>query len=93
MENKRQFVGDGKQVQGYPLVNFSVCLSDLPADAVYEGKNSGKKYINLTIGQRKDGEDQYGKTHSVWVDDFKPEAQEQSASAPAPARQTADLPF
>jgi len=91
MNNDRKFVGNGKQVQGYPLVNFNVCLSDLPSDAVYTGKNSGKKYINLTIGEKKGGEDQYGKTHSIWIDDFKPEEKTEAQAVPAGASD--DLPF
>ena len=86
--NKRSWVGEGKQVSGYPLINLNICLSDVPQDAVKTGKN-GKKYLNLTVGERKNGEDQFGNTHSIWVNDYKPD----QASKPAPAKETADLPF
>lgn len=89
MENKRNFVGGGKQVQGYPLVNFSICLNDIPKDDIFE--YDGKKYIKLTIGEKKGGADQYGKTHSVWVDEYKPDTTEEAS---APAKATSDsLPF
>jgi hypothetical protein len=71
-QKTRSWVGEGRQVPGYPLINLNICLSDVPADAVKSHKN-GKKYLNLTVGERKNGEDQYGNTHSIWVNDYKPE--------------------
>lgn len=84
MENKRQYVGNGKAVSGYPLVNISVCLNDIPNDAIYLSESNGKKYLRLTVGEKRDGVDQYGNSHSVWINDYKPQG-EQSAAAPAPA--------
>lgn len=86
---ERSWVGDGKQVAGYPLINLNICLSDVPQDAVKTGKN-GKKYLNLTVGERRNGADQFGNTHSIWVNDYKPEG---GAPKAAPAKQEADLPF
>lgn len=88
----KNYVGSGRKNEQYDLINFSVCLSDIPADDVFE--YNGKKYCKLTIGSKKDGVDQYGKSHSVWVNDYKPE-QTEGASAPAPANTSleGDLPF
>lgn len=82
----RKYTGSGKAVNGYPLINFDICLSDIPKEAIRVSDKNGKKYVDFTIGERKGGEDQYGKTHSVWINDYKPE--------PKPAQeQEADLPF
>ena len=70
MSNEKKYVGKGKKSGQYDLVNFSVNLTDLPKEDIYE--YNGKKYINLTIGALKEI-DKYGKTHSVWVNDYKPE--------------------
>ena len=36
---------------------------------------NGKKYVNLTIGANRDGANDYGKTHYVKINTFKPEPQ------------------
>jgi len=88
----KNYVGNGVKNDQYDLINFSVCLSDLREDDVFE--YNGKKYCKLTVGSKKDGADQYGKTHSVWVNDYKPD--QDASSAPAPAATSSiegDLPF
>jgi len=72
MENKKIYVGNGKENEQYGFVNFSVCLDDLPQEHINEYK--GKKYINLTISKKKEV-DAYGKTHAVSVNTWKPEGQ------------------
>jgi len=88
MENDRRYAGNGKQVEGYGLINFYVSLDDIQKSDIRTSKN-GRKYVNLTIGERKNGADDYGNTHSVWIDTYQPEERD---SAPA-KKQTADLPF
>ena len=73
-QEQRQYVGHGKKVGQYDLVNFSVCLTDIPTTSLFEYK--GKQYIKLCIGAKRE-KDKYGKTHSVWIDTFKPEARPQ----------------
>tara|TARA_R110000744_G_scaffold77156_3_gene152534 strand:- start:57 stop:323 length:267 start_codon:yes stop_codon:yes gene_type:complete len=58
--------------EGRSIVNFSVRLSKLK-DHVYE--YNGEKYVNLTLGANRDGANDYGKTHYVKVNTFKPEPQ------------------
>lgn len=70
-ENQRQFVGSGKKVGNYDLVNIALCVTDIPKDKIYE--YNGKKYLNLTLGGKKNGKDEYGRTHSLWINDFKPD--------------------
>ena len=48
----------------------------------------GKKYVNLTIGANKGGANDYGKTHYVKINDFKPEKQMAEGSS-----DTDKLPF
>jgi len=51
-------------------VAVSVCLSDLPKEFIFEYND--KKYVKLIV-QKKREVDQYGKTHYVAIDTFKPE--------------------
>ena len=87
MENKKIYVGNGKENEQYGFVNFSVCLSDLPQEHINE--YNGKKYVNLTISKKKEV-DAYGKTHAITVNTWKPEKQ----STPTAAQAEDDsLPF
>lgn len=86
MENKKIYVGNGKENEQYGFVNFSVCLDDLPKEHINEYK--GKKYINLTISKKREV-DAYGKTHAVSINTWKPEGQ----STPTAAQVDNDLPF
>lgn len=51
------------------MITLSVCLTDLPEEAIQTGKN-GKKYINLVVDKRK-AESQYGETHTLYVSQTK----------------------
>jgi hypothetical protein len=86
----KKYVGRGKQVGNYDLVNFSIAESKV-AESWYE--YNGERYLKMTIGKLKQP-DNYGKTHSVWIDEYKP--QENGAAAPKKAVATegsSDLPF
>tara|TARA_B100000902_G_C27287499_1_gene905236 strand:+ start:1571 stop:1846 length:276 start_codon:yes stop_codon:yes gene_type:complete len=84
MDNKI-YVGGGTEKFDGNLVSVSVCLSDLPSEHIQTGKN-GKKYINLNV-QKKKEIDQFGKTHYVAVDTWKPEAKKEVVNS------NDDLPF
>lgn len=47
------------------LLNISICLTDIPTQAIQLAAN-GKKYLNLSVTQMQQV-DQYGKTHTVYV--------------------------
>jgi|TARA_R110002073_G_C9054363_1_gene544276 hypothetical protein len=81
------YVGSGKSKFDGNLVSCSLCLTDLPAEHIYEYNN--KKYIKLNV-QKKKEEDQYGKTHSVSIDTWKPDAKKETAP---PVKEKDDLPF
>ena len=80
--NERKFVGGGKQNGDY-YINISLAKSKIK-DHFFE--YNGEEYIRLTIGKRKEV-DQYGKSHYVEVDTWKPEPKKQEV------KQDDDLPF
>ena len=78
MSNENIYSGSGTEKvfdEGRSLVNFTIDLAKLK-DHVYE--YNGKKYVNLTIGANRDGANEYGKTHYVKINTFKPEPQTNS---------------
>lgn len=78
----KKYVGSGKKAGKYDIVNINICLSDVSSEDIYTSEKTGKKYLRLSVGSRQ-SEDQYGNTHTVWVDNFKPEPQQQSQAQPA----------
>lgn len=70
-ENVKIYCGSGKAFGNYGQIGISLCLDDLPSDYVTTSKN-GKRYINLKLSP-KQGTDQYGKTHYLEVDTWRPE--------------------
>jgi hypothetical protein len=68
MNEPKIYVGKGKK-SNYGI-KVSICLSDLPAEHITTA-NNGKKYINLEVSEMKQP-DQWGKTHTVTVDTWKP---------------------
>jgi len=70
--SKTIYLGNGKAHNEYDLINFSICLTDIPKAAIQVSKN-GKKYLNMTIARKKDSPDKYGNTHYVKVDDWQPD--------------------
>jgi|TARA_Y100000015_G_scaffold27599_1_gene26746 hypothetical protein len=73
MSKEKIYVGNGTEKFDGDLVEFSVNLSKLNGDAkqhIYE--YNGEKYIKLKVAKKKGGADEYGKTHYVEVDTWKP---------------------
>tara|TARA_X000001036_G_C20459132_1_gene716679 strand:+ start:617 stop:877 length:261 start_codon:yes stop_codon:yes gene_type:complete len=86
MAEEKIYVGNGVSKFDGQMVSMSVCLSDLPKEHMFE--YNGKRYIKLNVSAKRDGADEYGKTHYVTVDTFKPEPKKEE-----PKQQEADLPF
>ena len=89
MENEKIYVGSGIEKFDGGLVQATICLTDITKNAsehVFEYE--GKKYLKIKVQRKKNGADQYGKTHYVEVDTWKPEAKKSE-----PAKQEDDLPF
>lgn len=85
MANKR-YLGNGKVNGQYGIINASICLTDLLPEDINE--YNGKKYIRISIGEKREV-DQYGKTHSVWVNEYNPE---QATEAVPESRKSLEKP-
>jgi hypothetical protein len=72
MEKNRTYLGKGRASDEYDLINFSICLTDIPKDKIIEYK--GKEYLKLTIARMKEP-DKFNKTHTVYVNDYKPQTE------------------
>ncbi len=93
-ETKTIYIGNGVR-KGDTWLTSSLCLSDIPAEHMFEF--NGKKYIKVNINI-KDEVDQYGKDVSITVDTWKPEAGKTAAPKTTEAKavvteQEGDLPF
>ena len=55
------------------MIVTSICISDIPKDAITTGKN-GKQYISVVVDQRRE-KDQYDNTHTVYVNQSKEDRQ------------------
>ena len=54
------------------IINISLCLSDIPKEAIKLSEKNGKKYLPIVVASRKEP-DQYGNTHTVYVQQTKEE--------------------
>ena len=89
-QQERQYVGRVKKAGNFDLVNFSISESKIK-DSWFEYK--GERYLKLTIGALKNP-DNYGKTHSVWIDNYEPKADGgKAAEAKVVEEMKNDLPF
>jgi hypothetical protein len=70
MSNKI-FCGRGKRFGQYNAISLSICLDDIPNEYITTGKN-GKRYIKLNVNEKREA-DEWGNTHSVEVDTWKPD--------------------
>ena len=75
MDNKEKiYVGSGKEMFEGSLVNTSINLSKINRNAKdYIFEYGGDKFIKLKVVKKKET-DEYGKSHYVEVDTWKPES-------------------
>ena len=88
-EVEKIYVGSGVEKFDGGLVEATICLTDITKNAgehIFEYE--GKKYIKVKVQKKKSGADQYGKTHFVEVNTWKPEPKKSE-----PVKQEDDLPF
>lgn len=86
-QQKKIYVGNGKRI-GQTGIKIGINLSKIAKEGAEFIKDSnGNKWINLTIWENQNGEDQYKNTHSVQIDTWKP-SEQSAASAPAPVAST-----
>lgn len=87
MADKKIYLGNGTEKFDGDLVEFSLNLTKLTAEASeHINEWEGSKYIKLKVCKKKGGADEYGKTHYIEVDTFKPTKEKATAKAD-------DLPF
>ena len=65
---EKKYVGFGKEVGNYGMLSISIPESKVKA---YWKEYKGERYLNLNIGSLRE-KTQYGQTHTVWIDEFKP---------------------
>ena len=93
------YVGNGVEKFDGDVVEFALNLSKLKDAGEHVFEFNGQKYIKLKVCKNREGINQYGKTHYVEVNTFKPEAKQEAAPAPVPAPVAAvagfddDIPF
>ena len=69
---KAIYVGSGKEMFEGDFITFSLDLTHIEQLSEWFNKGSnGKTYVQLKV-QKKRETDQWGKTHSVQIDQFKP---------------------
>lgn len=90
------FIGSGVAKFNGDLVECSVCITDAESH-IFE--YNGKRYLKIKV-QKKRQPDNYGKTHSVEVNTWKPEKTQRPAQNAQPSQSTQpaqeksdDLPF
>ena len=81
MKDEPIYLGNGEEKFDGDLVSFSLKLTKLKECGEHIFEMDGTKYIKLDVCRKKNGKDEYGKTHYVKVNTFKPQTQDE------------DLPF
>jgi hypothetical protein len=90
-EYQKVFIGSGKRVKDYDMVECSVEYNKLQPF-----EYNGKMYVKFTVAGKKDGADKWGKTHSVSisrrVDDGNPTNNMSDVQNPVHAPAPPDYP-
>ena len=77
MAEEKIYVGKGVEKFDGDQIAISVNLTDLPKEFKFEYDK--KEYIKLIVQKRRE-KDQYGKTHYVAIDQWKPEKKEEKCN-------------
>ena len=93
---KKNYIKVVKGVEKFDggLIEISVCLSEIPQEHRFQYE--GKWYTKLKVNRNRDGVDDYGKSHYVTINEWKPEAKEQKPTPPVAKKEeevSPDLPF
>ncbi len=70
--SERIYLANGTEKLNGDIVEFSLNLSKMDQAKEFMFEFKGDTYIKLKVVKKRDGADQYGKTHYVEVDTFKP---------------------
>ena len=66
----KKYCGSGKEFGKYGDINVTINLSDITKDMITEYE--GKKYLRVVVSKKRE-KDKFGKTHSVYLNEWKPE--------------------
>jgi len=94
-DQEKIYVGSGVEKFDGDQVEFSLNLTRLKAEAHRIFEYNNEKFIKLKVCKKRET-DQYGKTHSVQVDTFKPSPkseQQQVVAAVVTDELEDDIPF
>lgn len=72
------YLGNGrekKRQNGDSFITASICIDDIQnlKDEHISVAENGKRYVKICINPYREGANQYGNTHSISVDTYKPE--------------------
>lgn len=88
MTKDKIYIANGVEKFDGDLVEFSLNLNKLQKEASqFMFDYNGDKYIKLKVVKKRNGIDEYGKTHYIEVDTYKPDATKSSKKVES------DLPF
>ena len=82
------YIGNGKKVEtrfDSELFNVLVCLDKIPEDQIFVSEKTGKKYLRVYLAEMR-REDEYGNTHTAYIDTWKPESNGGGRKSFPPAR-------
>ena len=86
-KSEKIYVGNGTEKFDGDMVQFSLNLTKLGKDAgEHMFDYNGEKYIKLKVVKKREA-DEYGKTHYVAIDTWKPEPKKDEV------KEEKDLPF
>ena len=69
--NDKIYCGRGKTFGQYGTISVSICLDDIPAEYITKSDKNGKRYVKINVDAKREADD-YGNTHTVTVDTWKP---------------------
>ena len=75
MAEEKIYVGSGKEKFDGDLVEIALCLSKIPDEWKFEYK--GEQYVKIKSCKKKEL-DEFGKSHYVCIDTFKPAQKEEN---------------
>jgi len=86
----KKYVGTGRQApNGLEIVNISIAESKVKD---FWNEYNGERYLRLGVSKKREA-DQYGKTHSVYIDEYQPKGGNAPLPKQEPVEVTSDFPF
>jgi hypothetical protein len=79
----KKYVGTGRQApNGMEIVNISIAESKVKE---FWSEYNGERYLRLGVSKKREA-DQYGKTHSVYIDEWQPTSNNNNQSNAEPVK-------